>query len=81
MYGDFYTMLSCHCHFAVCSRPDGKYKSNTGNDGCKPDFLMIPGGSNFGTKSGCTAGPTAATATTIDRSVGIILSKQAHSSI
>jgi len=52
------------------SRPDGNYNSNTGTAGCIPDFVMIPGSSNFGNEDGTCLTPGNTAQVTIDRYCG-----------
>ena len=50
----------CDTHVFL-SRPDGNFNSNTGNQGCQPDYVRIPLGSNNGLEDGSctvTAGAT-----------------------
>ena len=64
----FSILWNWHWHFVVPSRPDGNYNSNTGTAGCIPDFVMIPGSSNFGNEDGTCLTPGNTAQVTIDRS-------------
>ena len=68
----FSILWNWHWLFLVPSRPDGNYNSNTGTAGCIPDFVMIPGSSNFGNEDGTCLTPGNTAQVTIDRSVGLV---------